>query len=31
VFNLLTAEQWFSLFDGDFASTKYFVENLFPP
>lgn len=31
VFNLLTAEQWFSLFDGDFASTKYFGENLFPP
>lgn len=30
VFNLLTAEQWFSLFDGDFASTKYFGENLFP-
>lgn len=31
VFNLLTAEQWFSFFDGDFASTKYFGENLFPP
>lgn len=31
VFNLLTAEQWFGLFDGDFASTKYFGENLFPP
>ena len=31
VFNLLTAEQWFSLFDGDFASAKYFGENLFPP
>jgi len=30
VFNLLTAEQWFSLFDGDVASTKYFGENLFP-
>ena len=31
VFNLLTAEQWFGLFDGDFASTEYFGENLFPP
>jgi hypothetical protein len=31
VFKLLTAEQWFSLFDGDFAATKYFGENLFPP
>jgi len=30
VVNLLTAEQWFSLFEGDFASTKYFGENLFP-
>jgi hypothetical protein len=27
----LTAEQWFSLFDGDFAATKYFGENGFPP
>lgn len=31
VFTLLTAEQWFSFFDGDFASTEYFGENLFPP
>ena len=31
VFKLLNAEQWFSLFDGDFAATKYFGENLFPP
>lgn len=31
VFKLLTAEQWFSLFEGDFAATKYFGENLFPP
>ena len=31
LFKLLTAEQWFSLFDGDFAATKYFGENLFPP
>ena len=31
VFNLLTAEQWFGLFDGDFGSTEYFGENLFPP
>lgn len=30
VFKLLTAEQWLSFFDGDFASTKYFGENLFP-
>jgi hypothetical protein len=31
IFQLLTAEQWFSLFEGDFAATKYFGENLFPP
>lgn len=31
IFKLLTAEQWFSLFEGDFAATKYFGENLFPP
>jgi len=31
VFKLLSAEQWFSLFEGDFSSTKYFGENLFPP
>ena len=31
VFKLLTAEQWFSLFEGEFAATKYFGENLFPP
>jgi hypothetical protein len=31
LFKLLTAEQWFSLFKGDFAATKYFGENLFPP
>ena len=31
LFKLLTAEQWFSLFEGDFAATKYFGENLFPP
>ena len=31
VFKILTAEQWFSLFAGDFAATKYFGENLFPP
>jgi len=31
VFKLLTAEQWFNLFEGDFAATKYFGENLFPP
>jgi hypothetical protein len=30
-FKLLTAEQWFILFEGDFAATKYFGENLFPP
>jgi hypothetical protein len=31
VFKLLSAAQWFSLFEGDFSSTKYFGENLFPP
>ena len=31
LFKLFTAEQWFSFFDGDFAATKYFGENLFPP
>lgn len=31
IFQLLSAEQWFSLFEGDFSSTKYFGENLFPP
>jgi len=31
IFKLLSAEQWFSLFEGDFSSTKYFGENLFPP
>lgn len=31
VFKLLSAEQWFSLFESDFSSTKYFGENLFPP
>lgn len=31
LFKLLTAEQWFSLFEGDFVATKYFGENLFPP
>lgn len=31
IFKLLSAEQWFRLFEGDFASTKYFGENLFPP
>jgi hypothetical protein len=31
IFKLLSAEQWFSLFEGDFSSTRYFGENLFPP
>ena len=28
---LLTAEQWFSIFEGNFATTKFFGENKFPP
>jgi len=31
IVKLLSAEQWFSFFEGDFSSTKYFGENLFPP
>jgi len=27
----LTAEQWFSIFEGNFATTKFFGENKFPP
>jgi hypothetical protein len=27
----LTAEQWFSIFEGNFAKTKFFGENKFPP
>ena len=27
----LTAEQWFSIFDGNFAATKFLAENKFPP
>jgi hypothetical protein len=27
----LTAEQWFSVFEGNFAATKFFGENKFPP
>jgi hypothetical protein len=27
----LTAEQWFSIFEGNFATTKFFAENKFPP
>jgi len=27
----LTAEQWFSIFEGNFVTTKFFDENKFPP
>lgn len=27
----LTAEQWFSIFEGNFSTTKFFGENKFPP
>ena len=31
IFKLLSAEQWFGIFEGDFGATKHFGENLFPP